>query len=425
MERLFRAMSVKNQTSLPLGIVVERRAVDNPWIDHSWRSVAVIAGARALSPFDDWTPLGDGDGWVHFHAGTLTLELFPKETEGYKLNLSQDPPRLYVVLRNEEEGLCDHEVVPFLVTANASAPIPPTRPLPDARAGRRDAEDAEDAVPMADRETNFISRWSRRKRDPRPEEEPEDEPAAEREKAAGRSAAVPTASGDPSGPADPTNPADPEDSGDDAVGDPEVVAKLPDIESLDETSDFAPFMAKGVPEFLRRRALRKLWRLNPLFANLDGLNDYDEDFTDAANLLTEIKTIYKVGKGMVSEETAEDTAGKTAEKTAGADESGVDESGEDETGEDEAGEPEVADNAGESPAIAPATSTATSTGESAAPDGEAKPDAAAKPVESASLLQDEGESSDAVPAGDAVRGTRAKMPRRSAAARRWGYTKSR
>jgi hypothetical protein len=42
-------MSVKNQTSLPLGIVVERRAVDNPWIDHSWRSVAVIAGARALS----------------------------------------------------------------------------------------------------------------------------------------------------------------------------------------------------------------------------------------------------------------------------------------------------------------------------------------------------------------------------------------
>ena len=59
---------------------------------------------------------------------------------------------------------------------------------------------------MADRETNFISRWSRRKRDPRPEEEPEDEPAAEREKAAERSAAVPAASGDPSGPADPSDP---------------------------------------------------------------------------------------------------------------------------------------------------------------------------------------------------------------------------
>ena len=246
---------------------------------------------------------------------------------------------------------------------------------------------------MADRETNFISRWSRRKRDPRDE----DEPAAERAKVAGQSAAVPAASEDPSGPSDP------EDGGDDAAGDPEVVAKLPDIESLDETSDFAAFMAKGVPEILRRRALRKLWRLNPIFANLDGLNDYDEDFTDAANVLTEIKTIYKVGKGMVSEETAEETAG-------------ADESGEDESGEDEAGKPEVADNAGESPAIASATSTA----ESAVSDGEAKPDAAANPVEFASLLPDEGESSDAVPAGEAVRGTRANRPRRFAAARRWG-----
>jgi hypothetical protein len=255
---------------------------------------------------------------------------------------------------------------------------------------------------MADRETNFISRWSRRKRDPRPEEEPAD--------LAGESAAVPAAAGT----ADPTDPADrtdPEDGGDDAAGDPEVVAKLPDIESLDETSDFTAFMAKGVPEILRRRALRKLWRLNPIFANLDGLNDYDEDFTDAANVLTEIKTIYKVGKGMVSEETAEEKAEEKAGETAGADEPG-----EDESGEDEAGEPEVADNAGESPAIAPAPST----GESAAPDGEAKPDAAANPVESASLLQDEGEPSDAVPAGEAVRGARADRPRRFAAARRWG-----
>ena len=250
---------------------------------------------------------------------------------------------------------------------------------------------------MADRETTFLSRWSRRKRDPRSEDEPAD--------LAEQSAAVPAAAADPS---DPSDPADPEDGGDDAVGDPEVVAKLPDIESLDETSDFTPFMAKGVPEILRRRALRKLWRLNPLFANLDGLNDYDEDFTDAANVLSEIKTIYKVGKGMLSEE--------TAEKTAGADESGADESGADESGEDEAGEPEVADNAGESPAIAPATST----GESAAPDGEAKPDAAANPVEFASLRHDEGETSSAVPAGEAVRGTRADRPRRSAAARRWG-----
>ena len=110
-------MSVKNQTSLPLGIVVERRAVDNPWIDYSWRSVAVIAGAAPHAPTDPWTLLREDAERAQFHAGTLALELFPRETEGYKVNLSQDPPRLFVVLRAEEEGLSDHEVVPFLVTA--------------------------------------------------------------------------------------------------------------------------------------------------------------------------------------------------------------------------------------------------------------------------------------------------------------------
>ncbi|MFQ5765526.1 MAG: DUF3306 domain-containing protein, partial [Rhodospirillales bacterium] len=48
---------------------------------------------------------------------------------------------------------------------------------------------------------------------------------------------------------------------------------------LDKDSDFTPFMAENVPEFLRRQALRVLWRSDPVLANLDGLNDYDEDFS--------------------------------------------------------------------------------------------------------------------------------------------------
>jgi Protein of unknown function (DUF3305) len=140
------AMSLKNKASLPLGIIVERRAVDNPWIDHNWRSVAVIAGARAQSPFDAWTLVRQGDGWVQFHAGTLTLELFPKETEGYKVNLSQHPPRLYIVLRKEEEGRCDHEVVPFLVTASPY----------EAQDYLDSGEDQVDAVPMPDGVVAFV-----------------------------------------------------------------------------------------------------------------------------------------------------------------------------------------------------------------------------------------------------------------------------
>lgn len=51
--------------------------------------------------------------------------------------------------------------------------------------------------------------------------------------------------------------------------------ELPDIDSLDGESDFSVFMRDGVPEDLRRLALRKLWASDPVYANLDGLNDYD------------------------------------------------------------------------------------------------------------------------------------------------------
>jgi hypothetical protein len=55
-------------------------------------------------------------------------------------------------------------------------------------------------------------------------------------------------------------------------------ADLPDIDTLDKDSDYTVFMREGVPEALRNRALRKLWLSDPVLANLDGLNDYDEDF---------------------------------------------------------------------------------------------------------------------------------------------------
>ena len=53
--------------------------------------------------------------------------------------------------------------------------------------------------------------------------------------------------------------------------------ELPSIESLNEESDYSAFMKEGVPEDLRRLALRKLWHLIPEFP--DGLDDYDDDYT--------------------------------------------------------------------------------------------------------------------------------------------------
>ncbi|MFQ5773291.1 MAG: DUF3306 domain-containing protein [Kiloniellaceae bacterium] len=128
---------------------------------------------------------------------------------------------------------------------------------------------------MADSGDGFVSRWSKRKR-----------------KSRGQAAARP-----PEGVTAPEGPAPPSRS--------QPVEPLPDVDSLDEASDFTVFLKEGVPEAIRRKALRRLWRLNPVLANLDGLNDYDEDFTDAATVIEGLKTLYKVGRGIAGDETPE------------------------------------------------------------------------------------------------------------------------
>ncbi len=75
---------------------------------------------------------------------------------------------------------------------------------------------------------------------------------------------------------------------------------LPDPDSLQPGDDFKAFMAKAVPDRIRRRALRKLWLSNPALANLDGLLDYGEDFTDSAKVIENMQTAYQVGKGMLA-----------------------------------------------------------------------------------------------------------------------------
>ena len=73
---------------------------------------------------------------------------------------------------------------------------------------------------------------------------------------------------------------------------------LPNPDEMEMGDDFSAFMSKAVPDRLRRRALRRLWLANPALANLDGLLDYGEDFTDSATVIENLQTAYQVGKGM-------------------------------------------------------------------------------------------------------------------------------
>ena len=74
---------------------------------------------------------------------------------------------------------------------------------------------------------------------------------------------------------------------------------LPDPDTLDAGAEFKAYLAHRVPEAIRRRALRRLWRTNPVLACVDGLNDYDGDFTGGGKPATPIATAYRVGQGML------------------------------------------------------------------------------------------------------------------------------
>ena len=59
---------------------------------------------------------------------------------------------------------------------------------------------------------------------------------------------------------------------------PPPVVELPDLEQLDQDSDYSAFLTPGVDAALRKRALRKLFS-SPKFNVFDGLDTYRDDFT--------------------------------------------------------------------------------------------------------------------------------------------------
>lgn len=95
----------------------------------------------------------------------------------------------------------------------------------------------------------------------------------------------------------------------DERSDEEVLAELelPQPETLEDSDAVKAFLQNDLPQRLKARALRQLWRTNPIFANLDGLVDYGEDFTDAATVPEKLETVYQVGKGMLTALIEDDT----------------------------------------------------------------------------------------------------------------------
>ena len=92
-------MNAAALVSIAIGVVVERRKAESPWLDYTWGVTEVLPGAVEASP---WTPVGLKDATDKFYAGSAHIHLYRTEASNYQDNLASGSPRLWVVLRATE-----------------------------------------------------------------------------------------------------------------------------------------------------------------------------------------------------------------------------------------------------------------------------------------------------------------------------------
>lgn len=126
----------------------------------------------------------------------------------------------------------------------------------------------------------FLSRWSRRKReaakgvandDEQDSAHPRENGAPEQENADSCSADVQPAAKE----FEKSEPAEPAFD----------LSKLPSLESITAETDIRPFLAAGVPASLRQAALRRVWSADPKIRDFIGLVENGWDFTGDSELL--------------------------------------------------------------------------------------------------------------------------------------------
>ena len=84
---------------IPVGVVVERRKADSPWIDFVWRGVGVLPDEPEMKP---WTVLREQDEVTLYYAGSATVDLYRSETQLYHDNIASGTPSIWIVLSPSE-----------------------------------------------------------------------------------------------------------------------------------------------------------------------------------------------------------------------------------------------------------------------------------------------------------------------------------
>ncbi|WP_339782771.1 DUF3305 domain-containing protein [uncultured Marinobacter sp.] len=100
---------------LQVGAVVRRSPGVTRWARDIWKPVAVIPGA----PEAFWKEMVREGEVVDYHAGTVTMELFRADAEGYLVSLNMAAPSVWIVMDRDVSSQSPSGWVVSTVTASA------------------------------------------------------------------------------------------------------------------------------------------------------------------------------------------------------------------------------------------------------------------------------------------------------------------
>ncbi|MHC4046645.1 DUF3305 domain-containing protein [Bradyrhizobium sp. 23AC] len=129
--------------SIPVGVVVERRKADSPWVDFIWRGIAILPDEPATRP---WSAVREQDGTTLFYAGRAAVDLYPSETARYRDNLASGSPSIWIVLSPSEGAW------PYAITAVTADPA-------EGEGFTEAADNLVEAVPMPEVLREVIERF--------------------------------------------------------------------------------------------------------------------------------------------------------------------------------------------------------------------------------------------------------------------------
>jgi hypothetical protein len=92
---------------IPVGIIVERRRAASAWAEFVWCPSAVLPGVPETPP---WTALETEADRTAFYAGAVEILLYRTDSAGYRENLRDDAPVLWVTLQPTGDAERPYEI---------------------------------------------------------------------------------------------------------------------------------------------------------------------------------------------------------------------------------------------------------------------------------------------------------------------------